>query len=114
MSRGITLSEKHGVNPSLLSCPLCGQDTGVALCGRMRGDEEAPRHMRDQEPCTECKEHMDMGFLLIEHEGDMITGRRWVITLEAAENIFVDADLSKGAAHIDSEAAVKIGLPRED
>lgn len=34
MSR-LLLSKEHGLNPSLLCCPLCGADTGVALCGRL-------------------------------------------------------------------------------
>lgn len=39
----IRLSEKHGVNPMLASCFLCGEDTGeIALLGKMKGDAAAP------------------------------------------------------------------------
>src|SRR5438309_1259611 len=82
MSKGIRLSQKHGVNPSVLVCPLCFRDTGVGLLGRLKDDAEAPRTMRDAEPCQECKEHLALGFLLIERDGNQITGRRWVLKKE--------------------------------
>ena len=41
----IKVSEKHGVNPSMEVCFICGQDTGaILLLGRLPGDKEAPRH----------------------------------------------------------------------
>jgi hypothetical protein len=51
----IPLSPKHGVNPSLLVCPVCGKDSGVALCGRLPQDAEAPHRMLDQSPCPTCE-----------------------------------------------------------
>ena len=35
MSKGIKLSPKHGVNPSMDLCFWCGQPKGLILCGRM-------------------------------------------------------------------------------
>ena len=43
MSKNIILSEKHGVNPSITVCPICGKEIGIALLGKLKGDEEAPR-----------------------------------------------------------------------
>ena len=47
MERGIRLSEKHGVNPSVMLCFLCGESYGVALLGKHKDehshDAEAPR-----------------------------------------------------------------------
>lgn len=42
MSKGIRVSEKHGVNPSITICPICGKETGIALLGKLKGDKEAP------------------------------------------------------------------------
>lgn len=43
MSKNIILSEKHGVNSSITVCPICGKEIGIALLGKLKGDEEAPR-----------------------------------------------------------------------
>jgi len=108
----IPLSEKHGLNPSLLVCPFCFRETnGLALVGRLPHDAEAPKYMIDQELCSECKELKEKGFVLRERNGEYLTGRLWVITHEAAQKIFVDADLSFGMAYIEGHAARKIGLP---
>lgn len=51
----IILSEKHGLNPSLVICPLCNKEQGIALLGRIKGDKEAPK-ISYSEPCQECME----------------------------------------------------------
>jgi len=63
----IRLSEKHGVNPMLASCFLCGEDTGeIALLGKMKGDAAAPhRGVITKEPCDQCKGYMEQGVILI-------------------------------------------------
>ena len=53
--KGIELSEKHGVNPSMLCCPVCGKEYGVALLGKLKGDEEAPMRIIGNELCNDCK-----------------------------------------------------------
>lgn len=53
MSKSIRLSEKHGVNPSITICPVCGKDTGIAILGRLKGDEEAPRKIIG-DLCDDC------------------------------------------------------------
>jgi len=65
MSNYITLLRKHGVNPSLLKCPVCGKDAGIALCGRLPKDEEAPREMVGDILCNECQSVVDKKGLLI-------------------------------------------------
>ena len=88
----IRLSDKHGVNPSLGVCAWCGKENGeVVLLGRIKGDEEAPRHVvTHDEPCKKCKEQQAQGVTLIEveREGGPRTGRWFVIKREAAERIF--------------------------
>lgn len=67
MSKGITLSKKHGLNPSLDICFWCGEPKGLALCGRIKGDAEAPRNMvTSLEPCNKCKDKFKLGVHLIE------------------------------------------------
>ena len=53
MSKNIRLSEKHGVNPSITVCPICGKETGIALLGKLKGDEEAPRKIIG-DLCDDC------------------------------------------------------------
>lgn len=45
MGKGVTLSKKHGLNPSMAVCPICGKAESVALLGHIKGDEEAPRYI---------------------------------------------------------------------
>ena len=73
MSKGIKLSPKHGVNPSMDLCFWCGQPKGLILCGRMhekkgdRTDVEAPKGMvMNLEPCDKCKENFNLGVQIVE------------------------------------------------
>lgn len=95
MKRTITLSPKHGVNPSVTHCPICGKETGVALLGRLKGDAEAPRDITDRQPCEDCKHVLDNGghFILETRDGESgdnpyRTGRLVAITTDAAERLF--------------------------
>jgi hypothetical protein len=104
MSRGIPLSKKHGVNPSVTVCQMCGKDIGLALFGRLEGDAEAPRQVLDPEPCDECKSLMEQGVMLIEVDVDKTddeknpwrTGRIAVLRDEAISRIF-DPESAKAA-----------------
>lgn len=63
----IRLSEKHGVNPTLCQCFFCGESKYIALLGKLKGDEEAPREcIMDYEPCDKCQENMSKGVTLLE------------------------------------------------
>lgn len=118
MSKGIEVSPKHGVNPTIPVCFWCGQDKGeIALLGRVRekdhngravrgSDLEAPMKMvLDYEPCDCCKEQFRQGVQLIECStsapdgrpplskdecGNEVfpTGRTVVMKEEAAQRIF--------------------------
>ena len=66
MSRGIPISKKHGVNPTVLICPICHHETnGLALLGRLPGDAEAPRYSLDREPCDDCRKVIDSGGVML-------------------------------------------------
>lgn len=71
MSKGILLSPNHGLNPTLDMCFWCGQPKGIALCGRLPGDKEAPMNLvTSLEPCDKCAERFKEGVLLIEVSDD--------------------------------------------
>lgn len=118
----IRISEKHGVNPSLMVCPLCQKDTGVALLGKLRGDAEAPRRMLDQEACDECKKHMEQGIILVEAtptDGEVhFGGGYWVVTEEAFRRIFTgeaaEQGLARRSCYIDPETVEALGLRQHD
>ena len=54
MRKGITLSKKHGLNPSMVICPICGKKESIAILGYIKGDKEAPRYIQG-DICDECK-----------------------------------------------------------
>lgn len=63
----IKLSEKHGVNPTIVKCFFCGKDKGIAMLGKLPGDAAAPRScIMDYEPCDECKKLWAEGQALVE------------------------------------------------
>ena len=65
MSRdSITLSPKHGLNPSILHCECCGKDYGLALLGRLKDDAEAPKDVM-QGLCDDCQAVIDQGGVMI-------------------------------------------------
>lgn len=54
MGKDITLSKKHGLNPSMVICPIYGKEESVAILGHIKGDKEAPRYIQG-DICDECK-----------------------------------------------------------
>lgn len=121
----ISLSPKHGVNPMMVSCFICGQDTGeLALLGRLKGDAQAPhRASLDRAPCEKCKEHMAKGIILISvrdgESGDnpYRTGGWAVVKEEAVKRIappgLVDDICRHRMAFVPDAAWDSLGLPRE-
>jgi len=109
MKDGITLSPRHGVNPSITKCFWCGEDIGVKLFGKIgKNDDEAPRHIIvNYEPCNKCKEAFKQGILMIGVSEDQVidnmppisescgvklypTGAHAVVTEDFAKFIFKD------------------------
>lgn len=72
----IRISQKHGVNPTMMKCFFCGEEKGIALLGRLKGDAEAPRSaFLDDKPCDKCKEYMEQGVIVIETKDDDVDYR---------------------------------------
>ena len=103
MSKGIKISPKYGLNPTIPVCFWCGkQKNEIALMGRMKGDIEAPKNMvLDYVPCEECQSHMAMGVAGLEasdhpntegqppmQKGVYPTSRFVVVTTECADRVF--------------------------
>lgn len=65
MKDGIILSDKHGVNPGMLLCPICMKEIGIALYGRLKDDAEAPMRNINNEPCDDCKKIIDKGYIAL-------------------------------------------------
>lgn len=114
--KGIPISPKHGVNPSIDICFFCGGETGsIILNGKMRGDIEAPKYtVSSYTPCQKCQKCIDEGVGLIEvtdiqprdgrpriaaenkeHPDLYPTGYLAVITTKAAHEI-LDPNLEQG------------------
>lgn len=93
---GIKLSPKHGVNPSVTHCEICGKEIGVVLFGRLKDDKEAPRDIA-MGLCDDCQKVIDAeGLIIIEvKDGETgknpyRTGRITGISKDAKERIFKD------------------------
>jgi hypothetical protein len=74
----ITLSPKHGVNPSMEVCFVCSEDTGtILLPGKLdKADSEAPRKAMTGNVCDRCANVMQEGVFLIEIDPDKTTDPR--------------------------------------
>ena len=98
MSKGILISEKHGVNPSIQKCRICGDSIGVILFGKLKDDREAPREVH-HDTCDKCKQLIDEGGIALievrDSDPEYRTGRLWFIKREAAGKIFSKIDFDK-------------------
>lgn len=86
MSKGIRVSEKHGVNPSITICPICGKETGIALLGKLKGDKEAPMRMLS-DPCDDCISKLGNDKIYILAINDQGYGTKAIIIKRSALNI---------------------------
>lgn len=99
------MSKKHGVNPSLMLCPYCGKETGIALFGKLKGDKEAPKNVIGNGLCDDCKKKVEDGLVLIieaeqTSDGIKLLRRRAEISKEYISN---NVDTSNGFVFADSD-----------
>ena len=134
----ILISEKHGVNPSLEVCFICGEAMGVALFGHLtkpraeamneagldvnpETDAEAPRKICRGAICDRCKEVMETGIFLVcvrdGEEGDnpYRTGKVVAVTEDAVRKMLepgeiLDAALEKRMLYVEESTWRAIGL----
>lgn len=105
--KGIRLSEKYGVNPSVEVCHICGKEMGLVMYGTSYKDEngktaEAPRQVCLGHACDDCKKVMDQGgiFFIETQDGESgnnprRTGRVVALKEEAVKRIFQEGCYSK-------------------
>ena len=74
MDKGLRLSPKHGVNPSITHCECCWKEIGIAMFGRLEGDAEAPRDVA-MGLCDDCQKVIDAKGLIIIEVKDGETGK---------------------------------------
>lgn len=86
MSKGIRVSEKHGVNPSITICPICGKETGIALLGKLKGDKKAPMRMLS-DLCDDCISKLGNDKIYILAINDQEYGTKGIIIKRSALNI---------------------------
>lgn len=87
----ILLSKKYGVNPSMTVCFYCGEATGIALMGKLKGDVEAPKECcLSVEPCDKCKEKFKDYCLVVEKDNSESspTGRWFAVKKEAVAEAY--------------------------
>ena len=102
--KGIKLSPKHGVNPSILRCFACGEEMGIALLGRInKEDDEAPREIMGGSLCPDCQSAVDKGGLIIletrKEQAETMqdrTGRMVAVSKEYREKLLANSDNKDG------------------
>lgn len=123
----IKLSEKYGVNPTLTLCYFCGEDTGIALLGRLPGDVEAPKYsVLDKSPCEKCADYMEEGIIFLgiqdgwDGKGEpKRTGKFFVIKEDAVRRILDNNEellydvLKKRVLFIEDDTIAHLGLNKE-
>lgn len=120
----IRLSKKHGVNPSVDHCFICGKEYGIVLFGKLKGDVEAPMSTCTGGICDECEKVRAAGaiFLIEMDEKKTVdmkypqkTGRIVGLRREVVERIVQPKDLceqilERGLAFLPIEAYEMLGL----
>mgnify|MGYP007003721021 FL=1 len=86
MGKGVTLSKKHGLNPSITVCPICGKEIGIALLGKLKEDEEAPRKIIE-DLCDDCISKLGNDKIYILAINDQGYGTKGIIIKRSALNI---------------------------
>ncbi len=125
MGKVITLSHKHGINPSLAVCYYCGKDDWtIILPGKLKGDAEAPhRAVWSMDPCMECAGYMAQGIILISvrpgppERNPYRTGGWVVVREDAVRRMIPTPDLLANVldcrwAFVPDDVWNMVGLPR--
>jgi len=89
------LHRKHGLNPTMPVCFVCGEEKGeIALLGAAYNGEAPRRMCIDKEPCDKCKKLAEQGVLMVvckdngQRDNPERTGQMIVLKEEAFIRIF--------------------------
>lgn len=104
----IKISKEHGINPSICLCPICRNETGIVLLGKLKGDIKAPKYIIGRDLCDKCKEQINNGKVFFieansSSTGEIIsfTGRTIIMNKEDAKHILNDNEVAIGHVYID-------------
>ena len=81
----------------MTTCFYCGEVTGIALLGKLKNDEEAPKYICNSiEPCDKCKEKFKDFVLILEKpdENSNPTGRWFAVPKEAMHPDFRNSPIA--------------------
>jgi len=114
---------------NMTTCFYCGEANGIAIGKKLISCEnkwDTKKIFGDYEPCAECQEKFDKGFLIMECQDEPVskgqpeiqkgvypTGNYWLMKNEAAKEIFNEEVTKMGKVFIEKEMAEKIGLYNE-
>ena len=126
MSESIRLSEKHGIQPTIPLCPICGEEKNeIALLGAAgdklaeepgHADGAMPMHAHipgDLEPCDKCKERGVAIYVVNIGTNKVVSAmlvRDELITRLLKPGEQRDAVLKRRIMFIDEATAADIGL----
>lgn len=96
----ITLSKEHGVNPSINHCFICGNEIGLILFGRLKGDVEAPRNCCSGELCDDCKDKLKTHVAVLEVKSESNPERTGRAIFIPKESVAIE---NKGIVYMPSE-----------
>ena len=120
----LRLHPKHGVNPTIPRCYLCGENKNeVVLLGNAYKDQAPMNMCLDKSPCDKCRDYMRQGIILIGvrdgEQGDnpYRTGNFCVLKEEAVKRAFkralkdCEGILKSRVAFVDETTWEALGLP---
>ena len=113
MSGSIRLHPKYGVNPTISTCIICGEDKNEIVLLGAAYKEQAPMHMVTSiEPCDKCKaKYLINGIMLVEtDERRNPTGSIVVIKAEAFQRLFNTAIPPKHITLVDQSMFIQLGI----
>jgi deoxycytidylate deaminase len=110
MSKEIKLHPKHGLNPTIAKCCICGGDKNeIALLGAAHKGEAPKSMVIDMIPCDTChKQYLTEGIMCVETDAGEDTPRKdakftgnFVVLRESAFREFFKAEVpSSRMAHL--------------
>ena len=107
----IILSPKHGANPSIDCCFICGKDVAVVLFGKLKNDKEAPKKCCTGQLCDDCKKQLETHVAVFEVTNDSNPKRTGRMVFLPKEAIAIE---NKGICYMLKEEFVKLFNNKEN
>jgi hypothetical protein len=139
MSKSILLSEKHGLNPTIPRCFVCGEDKNEIILAGLKGERIAKEMGHsdgqmpmsgicfDKTPCEKCQGYMKQGIIVIsiragsDNDNPYRTGGWWVVKEDLfmrmrtiQNNALINNVLKRRVAFMDDQVCEQIGLKKQN